>query len=430
MLKIVLAKEVEEFDVTATNMNVEETVQNIIMDVKKNKDKALKKYTSLFDNTEIDSFLVTQTEIDTAYQSIDKTTISDLELAYQNILKYHKKQQRTGYKQEVLSSSYVGQRVTPIDAVGLYVPGGTAPLPSSVLMNAAPAVVAKVPRIVLVTPPQKNGNVSDIILAACKIVGIKEVYKVGGAQAIAALAYGTESIPPVNKIVGPGNIYVATAKKQVFGKVGIDMIAGPSEVLVYADSQANPTYIAADLLSQAEHDVLAKSILVTTSNGIISKVNEELIRQSKILSRYEIIKKALSNNSFAVLVENKEEAYEVINKLAPEHLEILVQYPYEELEKIRNAGAIFIGEYSPEPLGDYFAGPNHTLPTSGTAKYSSPLNVDDFIKKTSIIYYSKEDLLKVKDSIINIAEKEQLTAHANAIKERFKWSNQIKISKS
>lgn len=420
MLKTILPNEIQLESINQIDPVIEQSVKSIIEDVRINQDEALIKYTNMFDKVTLKSFKITQQEIDQAYDSLNPILISDLNKAFENIKRYHKEQKRVGYIIKSEDGSYTGQRITAIDSVGVYVPGGTAPLPSSVLMNATPALIAGVKRIVLVTPPDKFGKIPTIILAACKIVGISEVYSIGGAQAIAALAYGTETISPVNKIVGPGNIYVTLAKKIVYGVVGIDMIAGPSEIVVFADEQAKPSFIAADLLSQAEHDTLAKSILVTTSKQLIDKVSLELEKQTPLLSRKDIIKESLQNNAVAILTRSNQEAYDVINQIAPEHLELMVENVELALKNITNAGAIFVGEFSPEPLGDYFAGPNHTLPTSGTAKFSSPLNVDDFLKKTSIIYYTKETLNQCKDSIIRIAQEEGLTAHSNAIKERFK----------
>ncbi len=421
MLKTILFNEREIINTIReeTDNKALKSVQNILKDVKKNKDKALRKYTSLFDQVDIENFRVSNAEILEAYSKIDEDLKNDLKIAYNNIKLFHEKQLTKGYTFEVEKENYLGQMVTPISRVGIYVPGGTATYPSTVLMNAIPAIVAGVKEIVMITPPDKDGKVSDIILTAAKIAGITEIYKVGGAQGIGALAYGTETIQPVSKIVGPGNIYVALAKKEVFGTVGIDMIAGPSEILIYADKDSNPKFIAADLLSQAEHDELAKVILVTKSKELIKNVKTELSRQLELLSRNEIATKAIKNNGFAVLINSETQAIQVINEVAPEHLELLAKSADKIIPKITNAGAIFVGEFSPEPLGDYIAGPNHTLPTSGTAKFASPLSVDDFTKKTSYIRFTKEGLKAYKDSIIRIANKEGLTAHANAIKVRF-----------
>ena len=379
-----------------------ETVKEIIRNVRMNQDEAVIQYTKQFDCVESKNYRVSQQEIDDAYNNIDRALVTDLTIAYQNIKTYHEKQMISEYKYNVEENSTVGQLVRPINRVGIYVPGGTAAYPSTVLMNAVPAIVAGVKEIVMISPPNKEGNISDIILAAAKVAGVNEIYKVGGAQGIAALAYGTKTIPSVSKIVGPGNIYVALAKKEVFGKVGIDMIAGPSEILIYADDTSNPRYIAADLLSQAEHDELARVILVTNSSSLIEKVNVELTLQLDTLSRKEIAMKAILNNGYAVLVDNEEEALRAVNSIAPEHLELLVNNVEDLIPKITNAGAIFVGEYSPEPLGDYIAGPNHTLPTSGSATFSSPLSTDDFLKKTSYINFSYNGLKQYKDSMLYI----------------------------
>ena len=397
--------------------NVNDIVKQVIQNVKINKDQALFEYTRRFDNVELNNLKVTQTEIEQAYKSIDNRLIKDLEEAFQNIILFHKKQ----YPEEFMITNIgrLGNLVRPIETVGLYVPGGTAPYPSTVLMNAGPAVVAGVKNLVMVTPPSRDGTVAPILLAAAKVAGITEIYKVGGAQSIAALAFGTETIPKVDKIVGPGNIYVATAKKEVLGYVGIDMIAGPSEVLVIADKNANPRYIAADLLAQAEHDTLARTFLVTTSKDLANQVVKEISSQLKDLNRNEIASKSLSEYGYIVLVKTLKEAFEFSNKVAPEHLELLIDCPDQFIDGIQNAGAVFVGEYSPEPLGDYFAGPNHTLPTSGTARFASALSTRDFMKSISYISYSKDNLTKVKDSIIRIAEAEGLTAHANSIKVRY-----------
>ncbi len=421
MLTQILLEDLEN-TLDVVNQNVEEetrVVKEIIKNIRLNGDLALKAYTKKFDQVSIQEFRVSQDTIDAAYQRCSDDLIEDLKTAYQNITLFHKAQLSDGYQMSVDETSYVGQKVVPIEQVGLYVPGGTAAYPSTVLMNAAPAKIAGVKRIVMITPPDENGNIKDIILAAAKVAGIDEVYRCGGAQGIAALAYGTESIQPVNKIVGPGNIYVALAKKEVFGKVGIDMIAGPSEILVYADETSNPEYVAADLLSQAEHDVRARSILVTTSQKLIDDVNQVLRKQTDQLERKSFIEKALKTGGMAILVDDDEEGLEVMNLIAPEHLELLTNNAEELVDNIVNAGAIFIGPYSPEPLGDYIAGPNHTLPTSGTATFSQALGVDDFVKKISLIKYSKTALKEYKDRIMRLAEVEGLTAHKNAIKVRY-----------
>jgi histidinol dehydrogenase len=404
----------ESFDPTTVR-----TVQSILKDVRKDGDQAVRDFTKRFDGVELVSFQVTEQEIQDAYNRIDKTLIKDLELAFTNIVRFHKQQLPTSYTDEILPGSTVGQLVVPIESVGIYVPGGTAAYPSTVLMNAAPAIVAGVENIIMISPPNKEGRIADIILAAAKVAGITSIYKVGGAQGIGALAYGTNTIPKVDKIVGPGNIYVALAKREVFGVVGIDMIAGPSEILIYADDTANPRFVASDLLSQAEHDTLARAILITTSETLIDKVNEELELQLETLERKDIARTSLLNEGKAILVSSEEEAIKGINTVAPEHLELLVENANQLVSKIRNAGAIFVGPYSPEPLGDYIAGPNHTLPTSTTARYASALGTQDFVKRISVIQFSEEGLQTYKDSIIRIADKEGLTAHANAVKRRF-----------
>ncbi len=399
--------------------NVNKSVENIIDKVVEEGDRALIDFTLQFDKVLIDKLEVSKEEIDKAYNSLDKNLIESLEACHQSIKEFHQKQKQKSFIDNEKDGVIVGQIVNPIEKVGIYVPGGTAPLPSTVLMNAVPAKVAGVKEIIMTTPPSKDGSVDKTILAAAKIAGVDRVFKVGGAQAIAALAKGTESIPKVYKIVGPGNIYVAMAKKMVFGEVDIDMIAGPSEVLVIADKKANARYIAADLLSQAEHDTLACSILVTDSEDIAREVGVEVEKQLEVLSRSEIAKESIKNYGRIVVTKDIEEAIVLANEIAPEHLELALESPFDYVNKIKNAGAIFMGEYSPEPLGDYFAGPNHTLPTSGTAKFASPLSVDDFIKKSSLIYYTKDALRKVKNHVINVAESEGLTAHANSIKVRF-----------
>lgn len=404
-----------QFELEEVNKKVKDVLDNI----KKNGDKALFDYTEKFDGVKLDNLKVSENEIEEAYNSLDKELIKSLEEAHNNIEKFHRNQVQKSFITNDEEGKILGQIVNPIEKVGIYVPGGTAPLPSTVLMNAIPAKVASVNKIVMTTPPAKDGKISSVILAAAKIAGVTEIYKLGGAQAIGALAFGTETVPKVYKIVGPGNIYVAMAKKQVFGSVDIDMVAGPSEVLVIADSKANAKYIAADLLSQAEHDTLACSILVTPSNEVANNVAKEVEKQLEKLSRNEIARKSIENYGRIIVTENMNEAIDLANEIAPEHLELAVENPFDYLSRIKNAGAIFLGEYSPEPLGDYFAGPNHTLPTSGTAKFASPLSVDAFIKKSSVIYYTREALAKVKDSIIRIAESETLTAHANSVRVRF-----------
>ena len=399
----------------------EERVQAILDRVKEEKDQALFAYTEQFDHAKItaENIKVTEAEIQEAYTQVDENLLEVVRKALKNIESYHAKQMQYSWFDSKPNGTMLGQKVTALQRVGVYVPGGKAVYPSSVLMNIMPAKVAGVEEIIMTTPPGPDGKVNPTTLVAAHEAGATAVYKVGGAQAIAALAYGTESIPKVDKIVGPGNIYVALAKKAVYGHVSIDSIAGPSEILVIADETANPRFVAADLLSQAEHDELASAILVTTSEDVANAVNEEIEGFLKVLSRSEIIKKSLENYGHILLAENLEEAIETANEIASEHLEIVTRDPYQVMMKIRNAGAIFLGEYSSEPLGDYFAGPNHILPTNGTAKFFSPLSVDDFLKKSSIIAYSKEALEAVHKDIETFAEAEQLTAHANSIKVRF-----------
>lgn len=399
----------------------EKKVAAILQEVKTNKDKAIFEFTKKFDGADItaDNIVVTEEEIKEAYELVEPSLIEIIRKAKENIRVYHEKQKQYSWFDSKPNGTMLGQKVTPLHRVGVYVPGGKAVYPSSVLMNILPAKVAGVDEIVMTTPPGKDGKVNPNTLVAAKEAGVDVVYKVGGAQAIAAMAYGTESIPKVDKIVGPGNIYVALAKKAVYGHVNIDSIAGPSEILVIADETANPRYVAADLLSQAEHDELASAILVTTSEELAGKVSEQVDIFVEELSRTEIMRKSLDNYGYILLVDSMEEAIETANAIASEHLEILTKDPFSVMTKIQNAGAIFMGEYSSEPLGDYFAGPNHVLPTNGTARFFSPLNVDDFMKKTSIISYSREALEKVHKDIELFAEREGLTAHANSIKVRF-----------
>ena len=399
----------------------EASVKEILDKVKEEKDAAVFAYTSKFDGAELtaDTIEVTDAEIEEAYAQVDDTLLTVIRKAKDNIESYHAKQRQNSWFDSKPDGTILGQKITPLHRVGVYVPGGKAVYPSSVLMNVMPAKVAGVDEIIMVTPPGKNGKVSPNTLVAAKEAGVDKIYKVGGAQAIAALAYGTESIPKVDKIVGPGNIYVALAKKAVYGHVSIDSIAGPSEILVVADETANPRYVAADLLSQAEHDELASAILVTTSEKLAHEVSDQVDGFLKELSRAEIISKSLDNYGYILLADTMEDVIDVANEIASEHLEIQTKNPFEVMTKIRNAGAIFIGEYASEPLGDYFAGPNHILPTNGTAKFFSPLSVDDFIKKSSIISYSREALQKVHKDIESFAKAEQLTAHANSIHVRF-----------
>ena len=399
----------------------EASVKEILDKVKEEKDAAVFAYTTKFDGAELtaDTIEVTDAEIEEAYAQVDDTLLTVIRKAKDNIESYHAKQRQNSWFDSKPDGTILGQKITPLHRVGVYVPGGKAVYPSSVLMNVMPAKVAGVDEIIMVTPPGKNGKVSPNTLVAAKEAGVNKIYKVGGAQAIAALAYGTESIPKVDKIVGPGNIYVALAKKAVYGHVSIDSIAGPSEILVVADETANPRYVAADLLSQAEHDELASAILVTTSEKLAHEVSDQVDGFLKELSRAEIISKSLDNYGYILLADTMEDVIDVANEIASEHLEIQTKNPFEVMTKIRNAGAIFIGEYASEPLGDYFAGPNHILPTNGTAKFFSPLSVDDFIKKSSIISYSREALQKVHKDIESFAKAEQLTAHANSIHVRF-----------
>lgn len=396
-------------------------VNEIIEEVRKNRDAAVFSYTEKFDGARLtpESIKVTEAEINEACAQVDQRLLKVMQKALVNIRSYHQKQKQYSWFDSREDGVLLGQKVSPLSSVGVYVPGGKAVYPSSVLMNVIPAQVAGVKRIVMVTPCNKEGKVNPATLAAAKEAGVTEVYKVGGAQAVAALAFGTESIPKVDKIVGPGNIYVALAKKAVFGHVSIDSIAGPSEILVLADETANPRYVAADLLSQAEHDELASAILITTSKELAEKVSDEVDRFTRELSRREIIEKSLSNYGYILVAENMEMAIEAANDIASEHLEILTKNPFEVMMKIKNAGAVFLGEYASEPLGDYFAGPNHVLPTNGTAKFFSPLGVDDFIKKSSIISYSREALEPIYKDIVEFAECEKLTAHANSIRVRF-----------
>ena len=398
-----------------------ERVNAIIEAVKKNKDAALFSYTERFDGAKLDAstIRVTKEEIEEAYREVDPKLLDVIKKALVNIRSYHEKQRRYSWFDSKPDGTLLGQKIGPIASCGVYVPGGKAVYPSSVLMNVAPAKVAGVDRIVMTTPPGKDGKVSpNTLVAACE-AGVDEIYKVGGAQAIAALAFGTESVPKVDKIVGPGNIYVALAKKAVYGYVSIDSIAGPSEILVLADDTANPRYVAADLLSQAEHDEMASAILVTTSKELADKVQVEIENFVQKLSRKAILEKSLENYGYILIAENLDEAIAAANEIASEHLEIVTKDPFQVMTKIKNAGAIFIGENSSEPLGDYFAGPNHILPTNGTAKFFSPLSVDDFMKKSSIVYYSREALEAVHEDIETFAKAEQLTAHANSIAVRF-----------
>ena len=399
----------------------EAAVADILANVKEKGDEALFSYTKEFDKVEVtpETIRVTEAEIEEAYKAVDASLLEVIRKALVNIRSYHEKQRQNSWFTSTENGTMLGQKVTPLNRVGVYVPGGKAVYPSSVLMNIVPAKVAGVPHIVMTTPPGTDGKVNPSTLVAAKEAGADEIYKVGGAQAIGALAYGTASIPKVDKIVGPGNIFVALAKNAVYGHVSIDSIAGPSEILVLADETANAHYVAADLLSQAEHDEMASAILITTSTELAQNVEKEIEGYLKVLSRKEIIEKSLENFGYILIAEDMDEAIEAANEIASEHMEIVTKNAFEVMMKVRNAGAIFIGEYSSEPLGDYFAGPNHVLPTNGTAKFFSALSVDDFIKKSSIVYYSRTALQEIHKDIIQFASSEQLTAHANSIAVRF-----------
>jgi histidinol dehydrogenase len=397
-----------------------QVVSQVVEDIRKNGDQALFDYTRKFDGVELkpESIKVTPEEIAEAYSRVDSELIEVIRRAKRNIEAFHARQKENSWFSTEKNGVILGQLYRPLEVVGVYVPGGTAAYPSSVLMNIVPARVAGVERVIMVTPPKAQG-INPAVLVAAKEAGVDEIYKIGGSQAIAALALGTESIPKVDKIVGPGNIYVAMAKKMVYGYCDIDAVAGPSEITVIADDTANPRFVAADLLSQAEHDVLSSAILVTTSEKLAQEVKLELEKQGKLLARFDILKKSLEDYGAAVIVENLEEAVEVVNRIAPEHLELCVEEPFNLLGDIRNAGAIFLGHYASEPLGDYFAGPNHVLPTSGTARFFSPLTIGDFMKKSSVISYTRKALLNVKEDVIRFAEAEGLSGHANAIRVRF-----------
>ena len=399
----------------------EASVQEIIENVKTKKDAAVFEYTEKFDHAVLDASTVevTQEEIDEAYNIVDPELIGVIRRSMKNIREFHEKQKQNSWFTSTENGTMLGQKLTVLNRVGVYVPGGKAAYPSSVLMNILPAKVAGVKEICMTTPCGRDGKVNPVVLAAAKEAGADRVFKIGGAQAIAAFAYGTESIPKVDKIVGPGNIYVALAKKAVYGNVSIDSIAGPSEILVLADETANPRFVAADLLSQAEHDELASAILITTSQELAEKVSEEVDGFLKVLSRSDIISKSLDNFGYILVTDSHQEAIDTVDAIAPEHLEIVTKNPFEDMMKVHNTGAIFLGENSSEPLGDYFAGPNHILPTNGTAKFFSPLSVDDFVKKSSIIYYSREALSEIHEDIESFAKSESLTAHANSIAVRF-----------
>ena len=404
----------EIFARTSPTVNVEGVVADIIKNVREKGDAALFEYCERFDGARLDSLLVTAREIDEAVAQVEPRFIEILECAAANIRKFHERQKRNSFILNDEDGIIIGQKVIPVDRAGLYVPGGTAAYPSTVLMDSIPAKIAGCREVVMVTPPSKNGKVNPVILAAAKVAGVDKIFKVGGAQAVAALAYGTESIPKVDKIVGPGNAYVAEAKKQVFGVVSIDMIAGPSEILVVADGLSNPSHVAADLLSQAEHDRMASAVLVTDSAELASAVSEQLEIQIPRLQRADIARESIDKNGKIRVAPTLDAAIEIANEIAPEHLELCVDNPFDYLDKIRHAGSIFMGRNCPEALGDYFAGPNHTLPTSGTAKFSSPLSVDDFVKKTQYTYYTKEALSRVAADVAYFAELEGLGAHAKS----------------
>lgn len=400
------------------NADILKTADEVIQDIRSNGDESLKKYINKFDGAVPENLQVTAEEREQAWELVDKNTIHSLKLAAENIRNFHQKQLQNSRFMNVDEDIVSGQLYRPIEKVGIYVPGGTACYPSSVLMNATPAVLAGVDEVIMVTPARNGENIAPILSVAADIAGVTKIYKIGGIQAVAALAYGTETVPSVDKIVGPGNAYVAAAKSLVFGDVGIDMIAGPSEVAIIADDSANPEFVAADLIAQAEHDENARAFLFTTSEYLIEKTNEELEKQCSVLPRQSIAEKSLKNQSASVLVSDLEKAFDLMNKLAPEHLEIQLDNAISYLGKIRNAGSVFLGNYTPEALGDYFAGPNHVLPTSGTARFSSGLSVDDFIKKTTFLYYSESALKQASQHVITIATEEQLAGHARAVQKR------------
>lgn len=426
MIKIYRYGEVPNAEIFARGTDsakVETIVADIIEEVRKNGDASLRAYGKQFDGAELAELEVSQAEIEEAFAMVDSAFLEILQNAAANIRNFHEKQVRTSFIINDQDGVVIGQKITPIEKVGLYVPGGTAAYPSTVLMDSIPAKIAGCREIVIVTPPGKDGTINPVILAAAKIAGVDRIFKVGGAQAIAALAYGTESVPNVDKIVGPGNAFVAEAKKQVFGRVSIDMIAGPSEILVVADQTANPRFVAADLLSQAEHDKMASAVLVTDSMDFAERVQAELERQLPKLPREEIARASIENNGKIIVAEGDlMRAIEIANEIAPEHLELCVDQPFDYLDKIKHAGSIFLGKYCPEALGDYFAGPNHTLPTSGTARFSSPLSVDDFVKKSQYTYYTADALAAVADQVARFAEQEGLHAHAKSATIRFEES--------
>ncbi len=422
MISIMKYGEVENSELFSRenlSANVEETVAEIIENVKTNGDKALFEYCEKFDGVALSSLVVTEEEIDKAFETVEPEFIVVLEEAAENIRKFHSAQVRNSFIINDKNGVVMGQKIIPLDRVGLYVPGGTAAYPSTVLMDSIPAKIAGCPELFMVTPPSKDGSVRPEILAAAKIAGVDKIYKIGGAQAVAALAYGTETVKKVDKIVGPGNAFVAEAKKQVFGRVAIDMIAGPSEILIVADGSCNPKFVAADMLSQAEHDKNATAVLVTDDGDFAKKVSEQLELQIPALPRAEIARASIDNNGKIIVAENLLSAIDIANEIAPEHLELCVDNPFDYLDRIRHAGSIFMGKNCPEALGDYFAGPNHTLPTSGTAKFSSPLSVDDFVKKSQYTYFTADALEKVAGKVALFAEKEGLSAHARSATVRF-----------
>ncbi|MBQ8398800.1 MAG: histidinol dehydrogenase [Clostridia bacterium] len=417
MIKILKYGEVSNSEIFARaipKVNVEEAVAQIIENVKARGDEAVLEYCARFDGAKLERLQVSKEEIDEAFAQVDEEFLQVLRLAKENITAFHEKQVRNSFILNDRPGVVMGQKVTPVDRAGLYVPGGTAAYPSTVLMDAIPAKIAGVKEVVMVTPPNKEGKVNPVILAAAKIAGVDKIFKVGGAQAIAALAYGTESIPRVDKIVGPGNAFVAEAKKQVFGQVSIDMIAGPSEILIVADGKSNPRHVAADLLSQAEHDKLASAVLVTDSYDLAKAVSEELEKQIPLLERSAIARESIDANGKIIVADDLMKAIDISNEIAPEHLELCVDNPFDYLDAIRHAGSIFMGRNCPEALGDYLAGPNHTLPTGGTARFSSPLSVDDFVKKTQYTYFTADALADVAQKVALFASKEGLTAHAKS----------------
>lgn len=421
-MKIYRLSEIEEKDVFLrcdTGVDVSQPVREIIARVRAEGDEALYSFTQQFDGAHLDTLAVSQQEMDDALQKVEEEFLGILREAAQNIRRYHEKQKRESFVMTEREGVLLGQKILPLERVGIYVPGGTAAYPSSVLMNAIPAQIAGVKEIIMVTPPGRDGTVNPAILAAAHIAGVTHIFKLGGAQAVAALAYGTQSVPRVDKIVGPGNAFVAEAKKQVFGQVNIDMVAGPSEVLVLADGKSNPAYVAADLLSQAEHDKLASAVLVTDSEALAQQVSDEVERQLKMLEREEIARASIEANGKIILVDDMHEAMEVSNRIAPEHLELCLEDPFAWLSLVKNAGSVFLGRYNPEPMGDYFSGPNHTLPTMGTARFYSPLSVDDFIKKMQFSYFTRDALKQDYQKVSKFARKEGLTAHARAVEIRF-----------